>query len=387
MGWISNKRVAIGMVFVMVLGILNIVPFYRPSVVEAATAWPASVLSGLNMSFKPEKALVTTQNPPDFAWPFIPGADQYNLQVSRNADMSAPSYNQTLTNSFYNFPTVFDTGTWYWRVNFHKPVDGWSDWSEIRQFRIKEDNVPFPVPPIEQLMSHVTNQHPRIWTNADTLSEFRGLSQTVGKAVYDTTLASVMATKNDPLPTEPIFNPSNTDPDSQVWKDAYAALAKYSIAAAKSMQDAAFIYLITGSQDIGILAKDRLMNIVSWNPNGTTRYAFNDQVHREITKGSAIAYDWLYDLLSVNERNQVQNMVKIRTQTMVNDIVNNSPIWKYPYNSHGWTAFGFMGIIATAMLHDVPEAEQWFSSIVPAYINILPPWGGEDGGWSQGTGY
>lgn len=48
---------------------------------------------------------------------------------------------------------------------------------------------------------------------------------------------------------------------------------------------------------------------------------------------------------------------------------------------------GYIGLMGTIMLHDIPEAEGWVRRAVPAFINLLPPWGGEDGSWSQGTGY
>ncbi|WP_405451960.1 DUF4962 domain-containing protein [Paenibacillus sp. HJGM_3] len=369
------RGVTLGLVFMLVSSVFQVGPLSNPSRAEAAAAWPASVLSGFNMPFGPAEGLVTTQNPPDFRWPAVPGADNYELQVSRSATVANVVYsNPTLTVNYYNFPHVFEAGTWYWRVRFHKPADGWSEWSDIRRFRIEEQNVPFAVPSVEQLMSQVGSQHPRIWTKADTLDDFRSLAQTSGKSVYDAKLASVTANLNPPkYPAEPTAGQSN--------------LRSYSDGVVNLMTDAAFIYLLTGSTDIGNDAKARLLSIASWNTNGATSYAANDQVHRYITYKSAMAYDWLYDLLSPTEKQQVQTMIQTRTETMMNNLVVTHPIASNPFDSHGWTAFGYIGIIATAMLNDIPAAEQWFRSVVPAYINIMPPWGGENGGWAQGTGY
>ncbi|PYI57443.1 DUF4962 domain-containing protein [Paenibacillus flagellatus] len=365
-------------------------PFHESAAALAGDAeWPSAVLSGLNMPFRPIDSLVTTQNPPDFSWPYIADADLYRLQVSRDsAGTDVVHENDRLTANVYNFPHTFEEGIWYWRVKYRRPDGGWSGWSDSRKFRIAERSVPFPVPPVSRIMGAVRSGHPRIWTNADTLDDFRGLSRTVGAAVYRAKLESVTSRLGDPPPAEPTFpfpvTHPHGDPD---YVYAQRTLRAYSEGAVDRMLDAAFVYLIGGLPDIGRSAKAQLMNIVSWNPDGATSYAVHDQVHRAIAYRSAMAYDWLFDLLTPDERRDVQAMIKTRTETMLRDILQTHPINRNPYDSHGWTAFGYIGIIATALLHDIPEAEAWYRDIVPAYINLLPPWGGEDGGWSQGTGY
>ncbi|GAA3412686.1 DUF4962 domain-containing protein [Paenibacillus hodogayensis] len=374
--------------FALLFGLVNTMSYN--SVVQAADAgWPPSVLNGLNMPFRPADTLATTQNPPDFSWPFVADADSYHLQVSGDSAVTQVVYEQqALAMNVYNFPHVFEAGTWYWRVRFHTPNTDWSAWSDVRSFRIDPQYVPFPVPPIDSIMANIPVSHPRVWATQDTLADFRALSQTVGQTVYQSKLTSVTANLNSPLPAEPTFAYPPTYPKNDpAYVKAQQVLLTASNAAVNRMLDAAFVYLISGSAEIGQNAKARLLGLASWNPNGATGYAVHDQAHRYITYCSAMAYDWLYDLLSESEKQQVRNMIQTRTETMMHDIVLAYPIQKYPYNSHGWTAFGYIGIIATAMLHDIPEAEDWYKRTVPAYINIMPPWGGEDGGWSQGTGY
>ncbi|NOU85512.1 DUF4962 domain-containing protein [Paenibacillus sp. LMG 31460] len=393
----SNRKLTLIMVFLMMFSCFSALPFARLPVAEAAEGWPTSVLSGTNMPFGPVDSLVTTQNPPDFRWPAVSGADNYDLQVSRSQTVASVVYEQeTLTSNFYNFNHVFDAGTWYWRVRFHKPVSGWSEWSDIRKFRIEEQNVPFVVPSIDQLLSNISSTHPRIWANSSTLADFRNLRFTVGKDMFQRISQSVNANLCAPTTQEPhgcdLIEPSFPYPatynhNAPEFVAAQRVLRTYSEAAINKMFNAAFIYFLTGSPEIGQYAKARLLDLASWNPDGTTSYFIHDQVHRLIALDSAMAYDWLNDLFSPSEKQTVLNMVKARTQTLVNEVVIKYPIQSKPYDSHGWTAFGFVGIIATALLNDIPEAETWFRQVVPAYINILPPWGGEDGGWSQGTGY
>ncbi|SFA72321.1 Fibronectin type III domain-containing protein [Cohnella sp. OV330] len=385
-----KKRFTFAVVFMLLFGSLPILPNSLVPAAHASDAeWPASVRTGTNVQFKPEEALVTTQNPPDFGWPYVPGADQYALEVSRKADMSEVVHQQqTLTSNLYNFPEAFETGTWYWRVRYHKPSTGWSAWSTVRKFRITEGAVPFEVPAIDALIDNVTPQHPRILTRPEELAGFRALAQTSGKAVFDATLVAYNQSKNAPLLTEPTFPyPDDYNKNAPEYVDAIRELKRYVDPAISRIMDAAFVYLITGDPAIGDDAKRQLLNLASWDPDGATKYSINDQVDRAISYRSAYVYDWIYDRLSPEEREQVQEMISYRTERMMHDLVVDQPMQQYPYDSHGWTNFGFVGVIATALLHDVPEASDWYRQVVPAYINLLPPWGGEDGSWSQGTGY
>lgn len=390
----SRKSLTWVMSFVLLLGCFGGLPFSRLPVASAAPAWPASSLSGLNMPFGPADSFVTTQNPPDFHWPAINGADRYQLQVSRDSTVTDVVYeNGSLIDNFYNFPHVFDAGTWYWRVRYHNPAgtspEEWSEWSAVRKFRIEERNVPFPVPPVEDIMGKIGTAHPRIWTTPDTLAKFRSLAQTTGKTIYESKLASVTANLNGALPPEPDFPYPTSHPRDQAYTDALSKLRSDSDGAVNMMADAAFLYLVTGDAKFGKEAVRRLNGIALWNPDGDTGYALNDQVHRYIALRSAMAYDWLYDFpeWKVEDKEKVRNMIITRTNTMFDELTSAHPIWRNPYDSHGWTNFGYVGIIAIALLHDADAAEDWFRRIVPAYINIMPPWGGEDGGWSQGTGY
>ncbi|SDD04053.1 Fibronectin type III domain-containing protein [Paenibacillus sp. UNCCL117] len=385
-----KKRVSLFMVFVMAAGLLGAVPFAKPPVAQAAETWPADILSGFNMPFAPADSLVTTQNPPDFRWPAVKDADTYWLQVSRSDQFTQVPYeNQSVTTNVYNFSDAFDPGTWYWRVSYHKPATGWSEWSTARKFRIEEQHVAFPVPTIERLIADVEQDHPRIWTTPDKLSDFKELKLTVGKAVYEEKLQSVPASFGQVL-TEPTFPYPPSHPKDEEWNQALKVMERDALEKVNKMLDAAFFHLIadTPSTDLRDNAIEKLLSVAGWSTNGPTSYAMHDQVHRYITLASAMAYDWLYNDLSPANRTVVQSMIKSRTVTMMNAIFSSeNPIQKNPYDSHGWTAMGYIGIIATALLHEIPEAEQWYRRVVPAYINIMPPWGGENGGWSQGTGY
>lgn len=353
--------------------------------------WPEEALRNANMPFRPTDGLVTTQNPPDFSWPYIPEAPAYHLQLARTSSMDGERVElEGLQTNFYNFARTLDAGAWYWRVRYRLSAGDWSPWSSIRRFRIAEENVPFPVPTIDEMMARMEKGHPRVWTNAGDLEEFRRrrLSGS-GKAAFDRIYSSVLADLQLPLPPDPPFpymdlKISSVSPE---FVKALQELRAYADTTLERMLNAAFVYLLTGEKEIGAHAKAHLMNVTAWDPSGSTQFGINDQVHRAVAYRSAIAYDWLYDLLSQSERQAVQEMIKTRVADLIDKYLVSQPIYQYPFDSHGWTIIGYIGLMGAVLLHDIPEAEQWMRRSIPAYINLLPPWGGEDGSWSQGTGY
>ncbi|WP_217596805.1 DUF4962 domain-containing protein [Cohnella sp. GbtcB17] len=393
-GWTKKKTMAFGMVIAMFASLLNVgVAFKSAQAEETGLAWPASVCGGYNMPFAPAEGLVTTQNPPDFRWPAVPNATSYDLQVSRDVSVSSVTYEKlALTENVYNFPKAFDSGTWYWRVRFHK-AEGTSVWSDVRKFRIEEQYTKFEVPPVAKLIENVPDGHPRIWTTPDGLQGFKDLALSgSGKAFIEAKIKDLVLLKAGQAP--PKDPPLSTDPNltERERLDQYAEKAKDLL---NKMVDTAFLYLITEDQKYLTDAKIRLFGgnnvagIAGWDPTGPSGQ--QDQIQRSVALASAMAYDWLYDELTEQERTTLRDLIALHTIAMVEALVDNPDynIKINPYNSHGWSAFGYLGIIATAMLGEYRDgiAEQWYAKIVPAYINILPPWGGEDGGWSQGTGY
>ncbi|WP_261300573.1 DUF4962 domain-containing protein [Paenibacillus andongensis] len=368
--------------------------YFDQASLTASGIWPTGLDPGFSRHFQPGKDFVTTQNPPDFGWPMVEGADLYELQVATDINFQNITYQKNdITNNYYNFPNTFTEGqSYYWRVRFHN-TDGWSVWSDTRKFRIDANSVPFAVPPVSSLLNSVPTSHPRILTSEScspvSTSTFCSRKYGAGKKTYDR-LVSLINLNDHNMPGEPTAANGN--------------ILTQTRAVTTPMINAAFLYLVTGNSAYGNFAKERLLHVSTWRTQeGPTQYdndkGGNDQVHREITLMSAMAYDWIYDLIddNPNERDAVLAMILDRGQTIADDVLfDNNPITKSPYDSHGWTVNGFLGIIAISLLHEniningtvvSTKAQEWFNTVVPAYINLAPTWGGEDGGWGNGEGY
>jgi hypothetical protein len=374
-------------------------PTVTPTLTPTPTPPPAGSLQwptkqdGYSRRFQPGNHLVSTQNPPDFGWPFIDGADAYELQVATDSSFQSIVYEMNgISLNYHNVPQTFAGGqSYYWRVRYHKP-EGSSAWSEALKFRIDANYVPFVVPTVPELLSAVPTEHPRMLTTPDNLEDFRARKDGDGKKTFDEINKHIQKRVKDEA--DPTKGPEALPAEPTNQSTAVATRDAVKV----PMMDAAFIYLITHDPDYANFAKRRLLHLASWNTKtGTTSYEADDQIHRDIALTGATAYDWLYDALSQSERETIVKMVHDRATTIANDVLyDQNPITKKPNDSHGWAVFGYLGMIAIALLHDdidvngsnvSEDAQEWFNLIVPTYINLAPTWGGEDGGWGNGVGY
>lgn len=343
-------------------------------------------LKGQEMPFFPPDKYVTMQNPPDFSWPHEQMAISYDLRICRDIKMTDIAYAKNgITLNLYNFDKVFETGTYYWSVRFNGQ-NGASDWSAPRRFRIDDNAVPFPVSDIETLLGKIPKSHPRIWTTKETLDEFRGFSKTGSTKRYyeEKVLQFVREQMKQPFAPEPVYVPTgNYVDDSKALQNLRTVANRLIDVVWKS----AFAYLITNDTEIGQYAVKAVLELARWSPYGATSYVTQDQIHRDIAYKSAMAYDWLFDIMKDDEKASVLSMIKTRTNIMAEHLLGEKGINVSPYDSHGWTALGYIGIVSIATYGELDISKELLSKLLPVYINQLPPWSREDGGWSQGQSY
>ncbi|MGM0494731.1 MAG: DUF4962 domain-containing protein, partial [Armatimonadota bacterium] len=358
---------------------------------EAPTPELSPAQQALQTPRRPVDGRVALQNPPDFTWQPQPGADSYEIQLARSEDFAGAETVGDLEYNCYSHSAVLDDDArWWWR--FRYVTDGRaSDWSEAWSFEIAPDAAEFPVPPPDEMLARIPESHPRVYTTAATLEDFRAARLDEKADWWNQFEGKCEAHLEKDLPTEPgpeyDFSGRSGSLTAEE-KSRMDALRGLGGAASSPMWEMGFGYLVSGNEAFGERAVEWLMELAQWDVEGTTGYRNHDQVFRDVAWKSACAYDWCYDLMSEDQRATAREMIEARGAILYHDFREDSrPIYEYPYNSHGWTSMGFLGIISIALCHDEPRANDWFSFIAATYAPLYPAWAGEEGGWCQGTAY
>lgn len=372
----------------------------------AAVAWPAPLSTGLDMPVRPTDGYVSMQNPPNFTWQHVPDAVSYELCVYTDEACTKKKYfKDGLTHNYYNFEHTFEPGkTYWWRVRFYTEDGSYSEWTAKRRFRIDPDAYEFTLPETDVLVAKIPQGHPRVITTSAELEDFRNnrFKNVNAANYYDYIVKRAeshsVKIENGTMDLTKPQRPSDDDPDAVYNYErgitgVYTKLIGYAY-------ECGYAYLVSGNEKYANAAKKILTAISPWGfvmKNGKlvydkddiTGYSKNDTIHRVITYKSAMVYDWIYHTMTEEERAPIRYMIQERGKILANHLIDGAKnaIRKKPYDSHGWTAFGFLGITAYAMYGEFPEAEYWFREIIPAYAAIFPPWSYQDGGWSQGTDY
>jgi len=367
---------------------------------------------GLQMTYTPSDKYASMQNPPNFTWPLCEDAAGYCIKVCRDKSLKDVAYfMDNVSQNYCNFDCTFEADiNYYWSVCPVYKSGEKGEWSKGLEFRIRKDAFPFPVEPIDDLLKKVPQNHPRILVTPDTLSEFWALKDKSNdsKKVYDKYINSaeeyVVKFQNGEIDFKETEFYTEFGPEYAEWGMYLQKFRWESLALSGICDTCAYAYLLSGRKEFAEVAKAGLLAMSEWcvkrdeagniiydengkmmyDPNGHTSYKNQDQVHRQITYRSAMAYDWIYDILSSDEKAKILNMLEIRTEVM--DYLLGS-LCNSPFDSHGWTAFGYIGIIAVATYGEIPKADMYLREIIPAYTALLPPWSYQDGGWSQGTDY
>ncbi len=329
--------------------------------------------------FRPVKDRVSMQNPPDFSWPWVDIATSYDLKVCKDKALTDIVYEKTgITNNFYNFNHTFEPGIYYWSVRFNSPK-GQSVWTEASRFLLSSDAEPFIVPEFSEILDKIPTSHPKMLGDIEELKDL-ALNDADGSRFYEQIKTAAVAHKNSPIPEEPIYDSKNAD-----------ALRGSSQGMMNLFIRCGLVYNIENDIEMGLFAKDVLMEMVSWDPHGNTSYDKQNQAFREFLVAAYTGYDFLYNLLSEEEKEKVLEHIKIRGNIQACPTIGlqDSPdkLIYSPYMSHGWSAIMYMIEAGLITYGELPDAEEWLRTFLSLYINLSPPWGGEDGAWAQGSGY
>ena len=344
------------------------------------------------VNWRPADGETVALNPPRMSWPYWPDfpnnwkAELHNfqLQISSNADMSEPLIDVSCDYNFYNtLPALVTTKVWYWRVGYDIGTKH-EFWSSVRSFSINDealvwDRAALTQPDIAQ------RGHPRVLFNPKNIEKIKRLAQT--------DQASKAALKYMQDQAEIILDKSwwNNFPETDTQK--FPEQDFYTIA--EDLVTVCFVWKITGENKYAGV-KERAITFASYPPGGraSPRGLGGDGVEdaTQADEFLALLFDWLYPILSLEQRNVMIHSLEWRVDNMMNSFA-----WKNEGKVPSISLSGlikshqFEGIMDNAVcglvLYEHSEiGRKWFELMLNYIIGVTSGHG-FDGAWNEGAGY
>jgi hypothetical protein len=206
-----------------------------------------------------------------------------------------------------------------------------------------------------------------------------------------------------PFPAEPLTygDPEperRTSDKADQWRAAQDVCGQVSGIA----EAATVLWQVTGEEKYLARAKEFLLKSCAWHfePDwkegpvvGATDIYYNDEAHFRLWRKLPLVYDQLREQLSPAEKQTVLAHFKTRGERSV-AWIKKAKVEKIKRNSieanaasHPVRFMAMTGLAGLALWDDLPEAREWWRFAYKFYRDQFSPWGGDDGGWAEGSAY
>lgn len=241
-----------------------------------------------------------------------------------------------------------------------------------------------PSPPLHELRARIPEGRPRLFVTPDTLDALREKRRTapIANFVWTKLRTAALTYISAPMPPYPPDARPGGVLDIAAWRRGIEIANDI----VRRLDTLGFVYLMTDDPMFGEAGKKLLLHVAEWDPYGNSGRSKNDEISMRLLYTMSRAYDWLYPLLTDDERAKVQRAMRERG----NDVyvtMRSTRFEETMLDNHLVRSLGFLGQAAIAFMGELPEADVWFDYVVGLLLTKYPPFGGDEGGWSQGVSY
>jgi hypothetical protein len=128
--------------------------------------------------------------------------------------------------------------------------------------------------------------------------------------------------------------------------------------------------------------------LAALDPAGPTSFDNQDQATRQIALSLVKAADLLAADLDADRKARWLKSARVRAGAIYASLAaDGGRLDAHPLDAHGNTLLGYLALISTLALGDVPEARKWFDFSFRAHAGLPVPWSGQEGGYANGTAY
>ena len=332
----------------------------------------------------PSNSQRQVQNPPSFSWSRHPSNPaSYIIEIQGGGTTST----ETVDRNWYLPTHALAPGQYSWRV---RPSTS-TDWSTSRKFAIDANSEMFEVPESGALRANIIKRaRPRsLAINFLSASAWSAEMKAERSVALSRLSNDVLRIADSEPPIVDAKWPLNTIGVMSAANDAQNSdIRKHVNIVGRQLEAASLLYRLTADSRFLDEALTRGNQLAKLSPSGPTSYAAQDQASRQIALSLMKAIDLLEPHAMGPRRAAWLSSVSTRTSDIYKDLSgSDGRMDQFPYDSHGGTNLGFLSLISTLALGDIPDAADWFDFSFRAYANSIYPWSGPEGGFANGTAY
>ncbi len=338
----------------------------------------------------PEGEMNVKVNPPGFTWTKYEEADSYSfILFEGKSGIKVHILQEELTNTVALLKNELNPGEYSWLIVYNDSVGNVLGRSKLRNFTLDEGQPSLVMPDMEVLSKQLENVRPRIFLTPSVLNHLKENFAHNKLPFWELCRSLADSSLAQPMPPEPAPYKDSVFEISE-WRRIYRP-AKTGSA---NMVRMALIWKITNEQKYLDGAKNWLVHLAGWDPNGITSfripqitgYEGNTEASMPMLERMAMVYDWVRDELNPEEKKLVLSSLNVRGNQMLKYYTDNDFISE-PWSNHAVRCLAFTGLAGLATLGDLPDAQKWLDYVIQCYMTSFPTWGGDDGGWAQGISY
>ncbi len=346
--------------------------------------------SGRMMPYYPADGVVVGVNPPGFFWPVREDAEAYNFLLFSEDDENTLIQQAGLTSSIAILKDPLPAGKYEWQVVFVDELGQWFGRAKRRSFAVEGETQELAMPDVGALTARLSNVRPRIFLadDGDLAKRIAALADS-GDATWKYFISRANLALDEPLYPEPA---PYKDGEFEVgeWRRIYTPGKRGSA----HLLRLALAWRVTGEEKYLAGARKWLLHLSDWDPDGITSYNLplsdgstgNDEAGMPMLERMAIAYDWIGERLTEEERKKVLECLRRRGNQIL-EHYREVDFISAPWSNHDVRVLAFLGFAALSCLGEVDDAEQWLDYVLRCYLTTYPTWGSDDGGWAQGLSY
>ena len=335
---------------------------------------------------RPRQEETVDVTPPGFCWWRVAERDKVRYRLKVMHDCGSIAYESPMLDDPVHVPTqTLAPGRYTWVVEAFDAQGQRIDTREPWTFSVVENPVEQPWVSADELIARVPAEHPRVLFPSATLDEVRDSLGTTRRAAFESLKRQADRSLKLKIPREPDYDKIEDAAERRLaYVSSFRKMRHYHTG---GMLHLALMYLMTGERNYGEKAKALLTSAAEWDPEGISSVLapHGDEIGLGLAKSATQTYDWIYDLLTQEERALVEKMLVARADQMLRRLTKHDFL-AYPENSHDGRLPGYLVEHAIA-LAEQPRARGWMDYALRTLMTVFPHWAGKNGGWAEGVPY